>query len=154
MSNSVFSPVSGLVLTLLLLKSIVDFNNKTRPIIPESINIEMFVRTVGCPDYPTISIVIFIVIRFIIITTLPLSTSVLFIDIDLHILPLSVQTQKSETKPQLVTLSPIDTGDFTAACPKAADNFTARFCGEWTAARCDFWMCEPDSHRYRYASTM
>ena len=44
----------------------------------------------------------------------------------------------------LLTLSPIDTGDFTAACPKVSLNFPDNFCGGWPASRCDFWQCRAE----------
>jgi hypothetical protein len=44
----------------------------------------------------------------------------------------------------MLTLSPMDTGDFTAACPKVSPNFTEDFCGVWPADRCDFWLCRTE----------
>jgi hypothetical protein len=44
----------------------------------------------------------------------------------------------------LLTLSPMDTGDFTGACPAfAPKNFSQHFCEAWSSARCDFWFCKP-----------
>jgi hypothetical protein len=45
----------------------------------------------------------------------------------------------------LLTLSPMDSGDFTAACPKVAGNFTADFCQGWAVDRCDCWLCRPEA---------
>lgn len=45
----------------------------------------------------------------------------------------------------LLTLSPMDTGDYAAACPSVVSNFSGQFCSSWSAARCDFWLCRPDA---------
>ena len=56
----------------------------------------------------------------------------------------------------LLTLSPMDTGDFTAACPGVSSNFSRRFCAAWdsaAAARCDsFWFCSFDPASGRCAA--
>jgi hypothetical protein len=51
------------------------------------------------------------------------------------------------TVSSLLTLSPMDTGDFAAGCPSVVGNFSRRFCTGWSASRCDFWLCHRDATR-------